>query len=91
MAAMENSEVVKVLREIRDIQWKAARFYRQAISVLVAVVIAAFALFACNFLSNLFPWGDIILFYAGWLAFLVACGILASGLIRYLRYPARNY
>ena len=88
---MENSEVVEVLREIRDIQWRAARFYRQAVSVLVAVVIAAFALFAFNFLGQTFPLGAIILFYTGWLSFLVACGILASGLIRYLRYPSRHY
>lgn len=72
---MENSEVVDMLREIRDIQQRAAQFQHKALSILVAVAIAVCAFTAIIIVGVSSPLGGITFLLVG-TGFLVGCAML---------------
>lgn len=73
---METSEVVQVLREIREIQQKAAQFQHKALSILVAVAIAVCAFTAIIIVGGLnSPLGGISFLVVG-IGFLIGCAMV---------------
>lgn len=75
MAAMETREVVEVLREIRDIQQRAAQFQHKALSTLVGVAIAVCAFIAILTVGVNSPVGGISFLFVG-TGFLAGCAVV---------------
>ena len=83
MAAMETSEVVEVLRQIRDLQRKSAQFQRKALLALMLVLIAILAFVASLVVGGPSPGLGAILGLGGLIAFVIGCISLGVDLIHY--------
>lgn len=73
MAAMETSEVVEVLREIRDIQRKTAQFQRKMSMNLMGFAISVVAFIAMIAVGGSSPGLAAILGLGGLIVFVIAC------------------
>ena len=70
---METSEVVEVLREIRDIQRKSAQFQRKMISDLMAFAISFVAFIAMIAIGGPNSGLGAILFFGALIVFVIGC------------------